>query len=198
MSDLIVLSAQKRSGLGKGANRRLRVQDTLPGVFYSTAGENFPVQIAVPAFNKVYAKVGRTTVFELEIEEDGKKTTYPVLVWDAQKHPVKNVFTHVDLYGVDLDKPVKVTVPLVFSGTAKGTKVGGKFETYRERVQLVAKPLEMPATVTVDVSGMDVGATLQVADLILPEGVHAAYDSNYAICSVLMPGSGDAAGDETV
>lgn len=191
MADLNILSAQKRAGLGKGANRRLRLEEAVPGVFYSTTGENIPVQVSARAFSKVFSKVGRTTVFNLEIEADGKKTVYPVLVWETQRHPVKNSFTHVDFYGVDLDKPVKITVPLEFVGVARGTKVGGKLETYRERVQLMAKPLDMPAKVTIDISGMDVGVTLQIAGLQLPEGVTAAYDSNYAIVSVLMPGSGD-------
>ena len=191
MADLNILSAQKRAGLGKGANRRLRLEEAVPGVFYSTTGENIPVQVSARAFSKVFSKVGRTTVFNLEIEADGKKTVYPVLVWETQRHPVKNSFTPVDFYGVDLDKPVKITVPLEFVGVARGTKVGGKLETYRERVQLMAKPLDMPAKVTIDISGMDVGATLQIAGLQLPEGVTAAYDSNYAIVSVLMPGSGD-------
>ncbi len=196
MTDLALLSAKKRSGLGKGANRRLRLEETVPGVFYSTSGENIPVQIAARAFSKIFSMVGRTTVFNLEIEADGKKTVYPVLIWDTQRHPVKNIYTHVDFYGVDLDKPVKVIVPLEFTGVARGTKVGGKLETYREQVQLMAKPFAMPSKVTVDISGMDIGTTLQIADLELPAGVRAAYDSNYAIVSVLMPGSGDNS-DET-
>lgn len=56
----------------------------------------------------------------------------------------------------------------------------------------MAKPLDMPAKVTIDISGMDVGTTIQIADVKLPEGVKAAYDNNYAIVSVLMPGGDDA------
>ena len=90
---------------------------------------------------------------------------------------------------------MKITVPVEFSGVARGTKVGGKLETYREQIQLMAKPLDMPSKVTIDISGMDVGTTIQVADVKLPEGVKAAYDNN-AIVSVLMPGGGDDAAAE--
>ena len=89
----------------------------------------------------------------------------------------------------------KITVPVEFTGVARGTKVGGKLETYREQIQLMAKPLDMPAKVTIDISGMDVGTTIQIADVKLPEGVKAAYDNNYAIVSVLMPGGDDAAAE---
>lgn len=190
MADLKTLAVEKRSGLGKGHNRRIRQEEIVPGVFYSATGENIPVQVQNRPLVKLYSEVGRTTVFNLIVEEDGKKNTHPVLIWAVQRHPVKSTFTHIDFYGVDLNKPVKVTVPVEFTGTARGTKVGGKLETYRDQVQLVAKPLEMPAKVVVDITTLDVGSTIQVGDLQLPEGVKAAYDNNYAIVSVLMPGGG--------
>ena len=203
MSDLKVLSVQKRAGLGKGANRRARQEELIPGVFYTAKGdniavqapalpENLPVQMSVRSFAKLFSQVGRTTVFNLEIEGDG---THPVLIWATQRDPITSRFTHIDFYGVDLDKPVKITVPVEFTGVARGTKVGGKLETYREQIQLMAKPLDMPAKVTIDISGMDVGTTIQIADVKLPEGVKAAYDNNYAIVSVLMPGGDDAAAE---
>ncbi len=193
MSDLKVLSVQKRAGLGKGANRRSRQEELVPGVFYTSKGENIAVQASARALAKLFSQVGRTTVFNLEIEGEG---THPVLIWATQRDPIKSTFTHIDFYGVDLDKPVKITVPVSFTGVARGTKVGGKLEVYREQMQLVAKPLDMPAKVTIDISDMDMGKTIQVADVVLPEGVKAAYDNNYALISVLMPGGSDTAGDE--
>lgn len=191
MSELKTLSVQQRSGFGKGANRRIRQEELVPGVYYSTAGENVAVQIPARPLAKLFTSVGRTTVFNLEIESEGQKVQHPVLIWQTQRHPVKSVFTHVDFYGVDLEKPVKITVPVEFVGVARGTKVGGKIETYREQVQLVAKPLEMPAKIVIDVSSMDVGNTIHITEIALPEGVKAAYDTNYAIVSVIIPGAAD-------
>ena len=196
MADLKVLNAQKRDTSGKGFNRRLRQEGVIPGVFYTGQGGNMSVQMPAAPLNKLFGEVGRTTVFNLEIAEGGKTSLHPVLIWDVQRHPVKNRITHVDFYGVDLDKPVKITVPIEFTGVARGTKVGGVLETYREQVQLVAKPLDMPAKIVLDITSLDLGKTIQVADLELPEGVKAAYDVNYAIVSVLMPGSGAAEGAE--
>lgn len=196
MDDLKVLNAQKRDTSGKGFNRRLRQEGVIPGVFYTGQGGNISVQMPAAALNKLFGEVGRTTVFNLEIAEGGKTSLHPVLIWDVQRHPVKNRITHVDFYGVDLDKPVKITVPIEFTGVARGTKVGGVLETYREQVQLVARPLDMPAKIVLDITSLDLGKTIQVADLQLPEGVRAAYDVNYAIVSVLMPGSGATEGAE--
>ena len=192
MAELKTLAATVRGDLGKGANRRLRLQQLVPAVFYSGLGDNQPVEVSAAALTKMYASVGRTTVFNLDVAGKG---VYPVLIWDAMRDPCKGVFTHVDFYGVDLDKPVKITVPLEFVGVARGTKVGGALETYREKVVLVAKPLEMPAKVVVDISSLDMGKTIHVADLQLPAGVTASYHVNYAIVAVIAPGGAD---DENV
>lgn len=188
MSDLKVLTVQKRAGLGKGANRRTRQEQLVPGVYYTANGENVSVQTSARTFAKLFTQVGRTTVFNLDIEGEG---THPVLIWATQRDPIKSTFTHIDFYGVDLDKPVKITVPVEYTGVARGTKVGGKLEVYREQIQLMAKPLEMPAKITIDITAMDMGSTIQVADVKLPEGVTAAYDNNFALVSVILPGGAD-------
>ncbi len=196
MSTRTTLSVQKREGLGKGANRRLREKNLVPGVFYSTLGDNVAIQAEALPIAKAYAANGTTTVIDLEIEEGGKKTTYPALFWQNQRHPTKSHFTHVDFFGVDLDKKVKIQVPVCFTGIAAGTKLGGKLETYRERVTLLAKPLDMPSRIELDITELGTGSTVFVADLPLPEGVQAIYDVNFAMLHVTQPGGAAATGEE--
>lgn len=187
------LSVAKRQNLGKGANRRLRSADIVPGVFYSASGEkNIPVQMEKLPLEKLISDVHTTAVFNLEIDDNGTKATYPALVWQYQKHPYKNAYTHVDFLGVDLDKDIKFKVPVEFVGTPKGVKLGGKFETYREVLVLKGKPLNMPQKVTVDVSDMNINTTISVADVVLPEGVTAVFDSNFAMVSVIAEDNGAA------
>ena len=187
------LNVQKRDGRGKGPNGRLRAKDLVPGVFYTASGENIMVQAPTLPLEKLYEAVGHTTVFNLEIDDNGAKEVHPVLIWQVQRHPYKNCFLHIDYYGVDLDKEVKVDVPLDFVGVAKGTKLGGVMETYRENVRLASKPMDMPQKVVVDVTDMNIGDTISVADLKLPENVSAVHDRNFAIVSVLAKSKEDAA-----
>ncbi len=181
---MLSLAAQKREGLGKGANRRLRTQNLVPCVFYSENGENIVLQVQKNVLEKLYNKVRRTTVFNLEIEGAG---THPVIIWDAQYHPTKSTFTHVDFYGVDLNKEVQITVPVEFLGVSRGAKMGGKIELYRENVRLAAKPQAMPAKVSINIDELDLNKTIRVEDLELPEGVRAVYKSNFAFISCLDP-----------
>ncbi|SDF66103.1 50S ribosomal protein L25/general stress protein Ctc [Desulfovibrio legallii] len=190
------LSVQKREGCGKGPSGRLRAQNLIPGVFYTPKGENVAVQIPALPLEKLFEEVGRTTVFNLEIEADGQKNVHPVMFWQVQTHPYKKAFTHVDFYGVDLDKPVTVDVPLEIVGVARGVKLGGILESYREEIPLQSKPLNMPKKIVVDVSEMNINDTVNVADLKLPEGVAAVFDQNYAVVSVLAKAKDDAPAEE--
>ena len=185
MSEMKTLSVQKRNTLGKGPSRRLREEAIVPAVYYAPDGKNILVQVALNPLNKIYEQVGRTNVFNLEIDDNGTKTMHPVFVWDAQYHPVKNTFTHIDFYGVELDKEVKVKVRLRFVGTSKGVKAGGRMEVYREEVTLVAKPQDMPRVVDIEVTNFDIGTNLRASGLLLPEGVRVEYKSDFSILAVM-------------
>lgn len=179
------LSVQKRAEHGKGPAGRVRANSMIPGVYYTSKGENISVQMPILPFEKLLADVGRTTVFNLEIDDNGQKTVRPAMIWQVQMHPYKKIFTHVDFYGVDLDSEVAVNVPLEFVGVSKGVKLGGVLETYREVVRLSARPLLMPKKITIDLTEMAIGDQVSVETLPLPDGVRAVYDRNYVIVSVL-------------
>jgi large subunit ribosomal protein L25 len=183
------LPVQKRNGLGKGENRRLRAEALVPGIFYNGKGENIAVQAPALPLEKLYSAVGTNTVFNIEIDDNGTKATYPAMIWEVQHHPYKRAFLHVDFYGVDLEKEVVVRVPVEFTGTPKGVKLGGRLESYRENVRLSGKPLDMPKKITLDVSGLDINDAVHVADLKLPAGISAVYSTNYCVVAVHMPGS---------
>ena len=194
MAELKTLSVKKRTAFGKGANRRLRAEALVPGVYYTADGQNIPVQMPELPLVKMYEQVGRTNVFQLELEdENGVKTLHPVFVWDAQYSPVKSTFTHIDFLGVDLDKEIQVKVQVEYAGTPKGVKVGGKMETYRDEVVLAAKPADMPRKLVLDVTGMEIGQTIRVSTMPLPEGVRPVYKSDYTMVSVFMEGAEAAA-----
>lgn len=190
------LNVSKREACGKGASGRLRAKDLVPGVYYTANGENIMVQVPALPLEKLYEQVGHTTVFNLAIDDNGATAVHPVIIWQVQRHPYRKEFLHIDYYGVDLDKEIKVDVPIEFTGTPQGVKLGGLLETYREMVRLASKPLDMPKKIVVDVSGLNINDSITVADLQLPENVHAVYDQNYAVASVVSKTSDAAEGEE--
>ncbi len=185
MSDLKVLSVQKRTETGKGPNRRLRAAGLVTGVYYDATGKTMPVQLPHLPMEKMAMFAGRTIVFNLEVDDNGKKEMHPVLIWDLDRHPFKNRIDHVDFYGVDLEKELEVRVPLEFSGTAKGTKVGGTLEIMREHMEVFSKPLSLPSKIQIDVTDLDLNQHIRVGDLKLAEGVRPKLGKDVIIVSVI-------------
>ncbi len=193
MTEMKTLSATRRADLGKGKNRRLRAKQIVPAIFYNSEGMNIPLQVEMPPLQKIYSAVGRTTVFNLEVDDNGQKTMYPAIFWQVQYHPVKGVFSHIDFYGVDLEKELKIRIPLEFIGTAKGTKVGGRLEVYREQIDVMGKPLNLPNKIVVDVTELGIGDTCHVSDLQPGDGVRVMAPATQAIVSVVVKGAEEGA-----
>ncbi|MEZ0574446.1 50S ribosomal protein L25 [Halodesulfovibrio aestuarii] len=191
MSEKITFSVTKREGLGKGANRRLRVAGKVPGIFYSTTGENIPVQMNEMPLVKLYEKAGLTNVIALDIDGEVKDC----LIWKLERHPFKNRLQHVDFYGIDPEKEIRIKIPVRTTGESKGVKLGGRLEEYRQVVTVSAKPADIPNEVVVDVTDFDIHTFLKVSELELPENVTAYYDDDFKVLAV-VPGRGSSKTEE--
>jgi large subunit ribosomal protein L25 len=183
--DILKLTVNERTATGKGPNRRLRMQGIVPGIYYDQHGANIMVQVAEVPLRKVYEKVGGAQVFHLIIDRGGKAETLPALIWRLKHDPVRPVLTHVDFFGVDLDKDIKVNVNVTTVGTAKGLKLGGKLEMFRDHIEVICKPLDIPEHIEIDITEMDVNDHVYVEEIQLPEGVSAVFDENFAVLGVV-------------
>jgi large subunit ribosomal protein L25 len=187
MKETQSLAVKTRAGLGKGANRKLRATGMVPGIYYDAKGSNIPVMVEHMPLQKLFSKTASSHVFDLLIESDGGKETKPALIWKLEHHPTKPRITHVDFYGVDLTKAIHVYIPVEVTGKSKGQVKGGVLEIYRETIEVVSLPLAIPDKVVIDISPLDVNENVQVADVVLPEGVRAVFDDNYAVLGIVMP-----------
>ena len=196
MAEMKTLPAIRRADTGKNKNRRLRAKQLVPAIFYNSDGLNIPLQVEMLPLQKIYGAVGRTTVFNLEVDDNGTKTMYPALFWQVQHNPVKGIFSHIDFYGVDLEKEIRIRVPLAFTGTAKGTKVGGQLEVYREYLDVMGKPLSLPNKIVVDVTELDIGDACHVSDLKPGDNVRIMAPATQAIVSVVVKSAEEHADSE--
>ncbi|EGB16380.1 ribosomal 5S rRNA E-loop binding protein Ctc/L25/TL5 [Pseudodesulfovibrio mercurii] len=184
MADLLKLNVQERSEMGKGPNRRLRASGMVPGIYYDAKGANIPVKVQMVPLQKTYAAVGNSQVFELVLERGGKTETMPALLWRVRNEPVKGVPEHVDFFGVDLTKEIKVAVPFEIVGNSKGVKLGGVMEQYREHIEVICKPMDIPEAIVIDITDLDVMDHVHIEDVTFPEGVTPVFEENFAILSI--------------
>ena len=171
MSEAIFnLDASVRTDLGKGASRRLRREDKLPGIIYG--GEEAPVSITL-AHNKVVQAADFEAFYShvLTLNVDGK--AIEVLVKDMQRHPYKPKITHIDFQRVIAGQDVHTNVPLHFVNeeTSAAVKAGGVAEHHVTEIEVTCLPKNLPEFIEVDMAGVEMGQTLHLSDLTLPAGV---------------------------
>ncbi|MBG0791569.1 MAG: 50S ribosomal protein L25 [Desulfovibrionaceae bacterium] len=186
MAELLKLNVQERTELGKGPNRRLRAAGMVPGIYYDAKGANIPVKVAMVPLQKAYEKLGNAQVFDLVMEKGGQTETKPALLWRVRNEPVKGFPEHVDFFGVDLTKEIKIAVHFELVGEAKGVKLGGILEQYRENIEVVCKPMAIPSSIVIDVTDLDVNDNIHIENVEFPEGVTPVFDENYAVVGVIM------------
>jgi large subunit ribosomal protein L25 len=170
----ITLHATPRTPEGTRSARRLRGTGKVPGVVYGLDGE--PVNLTVEWRELRAALVteqGLNAVIHLDIS--GKTT--PTLVRDMQRHPVKRNVLHVDFIRVDLDKTVDVEVAISLEGEAEEVaRENGVVDQTMTSLLITAKPNDIPAGLTIDISTLEIGHSLHVRDIVLPSGVTTSVD----------------------
>lgn len=184
MAELLKLNVQERTQLGKGPNRRLRATGMVPGIYYDAKGSNIPVKVAMVPLQKAYAALGNAQVFDLVLEKDGKTETMPALLWRVRNEPVKGFPEHVDFFGVDLTKEIKIAVHFELIGSSKGVKLGGTLELFRDNIEVICKPMDIPSSIVIDITELDIMDSVHIEDVSFPEGVTPVFDENYAVVAV--------------
>lgn len=172
MAEQIVLRADFRDDLGKGASRRLRrLEDKVPGVLYGGGVDPVPLSIAYRDLSKAMQEEAFfAQILELSV---GDKTQACVLR-EVQRHPATEKVQHVDFLRIREDLPLQMNVPLHFLNeeSCVGVKLGGgRIAHNLIEVEVSCLPRDLPEYIDVDVGDLDVGSSVHLSDLALPEGV---------------------------
>ncbi len=178
------LTVNRRTHTGKGVARKLRARGRLPGVCYgNTLEAPIPIDFDHRDFkSSLDPDKRRNTVITLSVEQaEGAAQSIVVMVKDYQLHPLRQELAHVDFVAVDLEAPVVVDVPVEFHGKAKGTVLGGQLHVVRRRLDVRCKPVDIPASVRVDITELDTNGVIHVSDLQLSEGLEAAVPGHLTI-----------------
>lgn len=169
-----------RANLGKADAKRLRADSEVPCVLY---GGKEQVHFHAPMIlfrDIVYTPDAAFIKLNIEGEE------YSAILQDIQFHPVSEVILHADFLVLSDDVPVKMDIPVKFSGVAPGLIQGGNLVVKLRRVRIKALPEKMPDAITMDVSGLDLGKSIKVAD-IDADGFEILNSTRVTVASVEIP-----------
>jgi large subunit ribosomal protein L25 len=182
MPDDVVLTAEPRSDRGSGPAGRLRRGGRLPAVVYGLGGESTAVTVAAHDLDLILAH-GVNTLITLRLDGDDQLT----LARQVQRHPVRGDLVHVDFIRVRTDVAISAEVAIHLEGEAEGSKSGGVVDQQLFSLHIEAKPQDIPTSLTLDISALEIGDHLRVSDLSLAAGVTTEVDPETLVVTVAAP-----------
>ena len=166
----IKLQVKERERRGSADARRLRKQGLIPGVLYGNGKASHAIYVPERDLRRALTGDGGLHAI-LDVVLEGQKTTHASILKDYQQDPIRGHISHIDLLEVRLDQPIQASVNVVLVGEPAGVKEGGVLSQVQREINVEALPMEIPEHIDLDVSGMAIGDTLRLADLVAQDGV---------------------------
>jgi large subunit ribosomal protein L25 len=184
--ETVEIKIEPREAGTKGKAKRLRRDGKLPGVFYGPKAQTVPLEIDRKDFMSRVADLEGSHLIRIK-SGSPLLADKVALVKEMQFHPVTGEVLHADFYEVDLSAKIRVKVPLHFVGKAVGVVRGGILQPIVREVEVECLPTDIPEFFNVEVSELDIGDSLHVTGLAMPEGVVAASESDLTLVTVVPP-----------
>jgi large subunit ribosomal protein L25 len=187
MTELTSLAAEPREGVGKGAARSLRRAGRVPAVIYGDKAPQEMISLEARQLRRVLQSARFfSTLCNLQVNGEAVR----VLPREVQLHPVTDAPLHVDFVRVGRGATITVTVPVVFAheDVSLGLKRGGVLNIVRRELELLCPADAIPGEIVVDLKDADIGDSLHISQVALPEGVRPAIaDRDFTIATISAP-----------
>jgi large subunit ribosomal protein L25 len=188
MPEIISLSAEPRDSAGKGAARAIRRAGRVPGIIYGDGKEPTPISLEPRELSRA---VGRAGFFATVVDVSVDGTVHRTLAREVQYHPINDTALHVDFMRVGAGAQVVVSAPVSFINheSAPGLRRGGIVNVIRHSIDIQCAVDAIPDRVVVDLSGMEIGDSIHIEALTLPEGVRPVIGTRDSTIASIAPSS---------
>jgi large subunit ribosomal protein L25 len=180
----VKIEVQQREGRGSADARRLRRQGLIPGVLYGRGKSPHPFSVHERDLRRALTGAAGLHAI-LDVVLDGQKTSHASILKDYQQDVISGRLAHIDLQEVRLDQPIQAQVVIELVGEAAGSIEGGVLSQVTREINVEALPLEVPERIEVDVSPMQMGDTLRLADVTVQEGVTFLDDPEETVIAIV-------------
>ena len=183
-NEILTLNAERREESGKSAAKKMRAEGTIPGVFYYAGKEAIHLQFNLHEVEMLLRQ--RPTLMNL-VWGKGEDDHVECMIREVQRHPVTHIPTHLDLIGFTRGVKINATVQVELIGTPAGVKdQGGILQQAMGTVDIICFPRNLPKSIEIDVSDMQLGDTLHLKDVVR-EGIEWDDNVERTVCTVVMP-----------
>ena len=195
MAKTVSLQVSQRAGTGRTALKAVRSAGRVPGVLYGKAKDKVvrsrPIEIdAKKLYTVLHSSTSENVLVDVEVTDasGAKVDQHLALLQDVQHHPLEDYVIHIDLHEIDQDEVLHAEVPVASVGEPVGVKNGGGLlETMLRTIRVACLPRDLPDLITVDVTSLEIGHSVHVSELKLPNGVTAANPPQLPVFSVFAP-----------
>jgi len=186
--ELIELKTNIRTTTGNGPARRLRQKGQIPAVLYGPGTESVLLSVNINDIDMILKKgrIGQA-LLNLVILNNEETSTKTVMVKELQHHPVSRDFLHIDFYEVAMDRKIMVNIPVTTIGKAKGVETGGILQIIRRELEVQCFPLDVPESIEIDITDLDVGDSIHVGDISRQSGIEFLGEENFTVVTVVTP-----------
>jgi large subunit ribosomal protein L25 len=181
------LKCKIRKSVGNGPARALRREGKIPAVLYGPKTEPVLLCVETQDVELVFKRGNIGGLLLNLVIQNGKAVSTPAMVKELQTHPVSGKFLHIDFYEIDMERKIRVKVPVVTTGISKGVESGGLLQVVRRELEVLCLPTQIPDAIEVDVTELDVGDSLHLAEIQLAGDVEIPADVNFTVVTVLSP-----------
>jgi large subunit ribosomal protein L25 len=179
-----VLNVETRVRTGKGGSRKVRQDGLVPAVVYGKGVEALNLRLDPKALQQAVAtEAGWNTL--LTLKGDGPFDGLVVILKDMQIDAIRRNPTHIDFLAIDLKKTLAVMVPVQPVGKSQGEIEGGTLQLVRHEVEVYCLPTNIPTSIEIDVTALNVGEVVHIDEVSLPEGVESQHDVNFTVLTVV-------------
>lgn len=186
--DIIELKTKTRTKTGNGPARRLRMSGQIPAVLYGQKTEPVLLSVNKSDLEMVFKKGGiGQVILNLTIQKNGETTKRPAMIKELQTHPVSRNFIHIDFYEIKMDQKITAKIPVVTTGKAKGVELGGILQIIRRELEVECLPLEVPESIEIDISDLDIGDSIHVGKIHLEGEIEFLEEDDYTVVTVISP-----------
>jgi large subunit ribosomal protein L25 len=182
--EAIELKARIREKSGKGPSRRYRMEGLVPAVIYGRGDAAVPLTVSEDDLQKIVRSKNEKHFIKIVLT--GEKQMEKVsMLKELQYEPLSRRIFHADFYEISMDHKIAVDIPLTFTGTPVGVTNGGELQHSKRDLKISCLPADMPESITVELSGLDIGDSIKVKDIQLPEGVASVDHGDVGIAAVI-------------
>jgi large subunit ribosomal protein L25 len=187
MAKQVPLKAKARTETGKGAVKRLRAHDLIPGIVYGAHTQPLNIAVALKDFEKaVHHATSENVLVDLQVEGAGGNRL--ALIQEVQHHPVTDEILHVDFHEVSATEQLRTAVPVRAIGEPAGVKTGGGvLEFVMRELRVECLPKDLPEIIEINVEKLEIGQSIHVGEITPPAGVTLLDDKGQAVFIVAAP-----------